>query len=258
MNDRTRRQLHALSLAFYAHHADAFDASRDGLPWPGWDRVVDTLAGTDLRVLDIGCGNGRFALDLAGRDTIADRGFDYIGTDANEALLEAARRRAGEALGTRGAFDVHDFLATEPAGCDLPAGPFSLVVLFGVLHHVPGRDTRLALLRSAASRLGPGGVLAVTAWQFAGRARFEKRRVAWDAVGPVEGGPIDPGELEAGDALLRFGDDPTAPPRYCHQLDDDEFEGWADALGLDSLDDFHADGAEGDLNRYWIARAPAI
>jgi tRNA (uracil-5-)-methyltransferase TRM9 len=248
MDERTRHQLHALSLAFYEAHAEAFDASRVDLPWPGWARVVEALPKESVRILDIGCGNGRFARFLleAGLE------FDYTGTDSNTALLEAARERLEPGTADRIGFLAQDFLATPAPGADLPKGSFSLVALMGVLHHVPGRSTRLALLRAATARLARGGLLALTAWQFAGRERFERRLVDWSSIGAVLGTPIQPGQLDPGDFLLRFGDDPTAPPRYCHQVSDAEFESWPEALGLRPIDDFRADGAEGDLNRYWL------
>jgi hypothetical protein len=124
----------------------------------------------------------------------------------------------------------------------------------GVLHHVPGRDWRLALLRAAADRLARGGILALAAWQFADRERFVRRTVDWRTAEHVLDQPIDPDHLEAGDRLLRFGDNDAMPPRYCHQVADLEFEGWPEELGLEPLADFHADGAQGNLNRYWILR----
>ena len=261
MKDLTRRQLHAISVAFYDAQSSAFDASRADLPWPGWDRLFPLLpeprdAAIDV-VLDIGCGNGRFAAALAA----SGRRIDYTGTDASEGLLEAARTRLGREFGStdqgRLEWIAQDFLATEVPGADLPDGPFSLVALMGVLHHVPSAAARAALLQSAAARVAPGGLLAITSWQFAGRARFEKRKVAWESIGPVLGESIDVADLDPGDTLLRFGDDPEAAPRYCHQVSPEEFEGWPSALGLETVADFRADGAQGDLNRHWIARKPA-
>lgn len=70
------------------------------------------------------------------------------------------------------------------------------------------------------------------------------------------GRTVDPARLEAGDGLLRFGADPERPPRYCHQVDEAEIAGWSSELGLEGVDDYLADGAEGDLNRYRILARP--
>jgi len=256
MDAFTRSQLLALSDAFYRAHAEAFDASRGHHPWPGWQRLLDWLPPADsqekssLSVLDIGCGNARLARFLH------DAGFEvkYVGVDANEALLTSARERLPEDLADRCLLTLQNFLLSDRPGSALPSGPFDLIAVMGVLHHVPGRDWRLALLRAAAQRLAHAGLLALATWQFADRKRFAGRMVSWSVVDPVLDKPIDLDQLETGDRLLRFGDDEAAAPRYCHQISDQEFEGWAEELGLEPMADYRADGAEGDLNRYWILR----
>jgi tRNA (uracil-5-)-methyltransferase TRM9 len=252
MDASTRSQLLALCEDFYTAQAMAFDASRGHHAWPGWKRLLESLTEMDrpLRVLDIGCGNARLARFLG--DSGID--LDYTGVDANTALLESARDRLPAGLRERCRLTRHDFLVSEAPGTDLPAGPFDLVALMGVLHHVPGRDWRVALLRAAAQRVAPGGLLALATWQFADRERFARHRIDWSSLGPVRGRPIDETCLEAGDHLLRFGGDADAPPRFCHQVDDAEFESWPSALGLEPLASFRADGAEGNLNRYWILK----
>lgn len=280
MDELTRRQLLALSAGFYRAHATEFDASRAHHPWPGWQRVFgalrarsdgarddggrDSEEGTPLRVLDVGCGNARLAafLDerLAGTASDPDRPglaprLRYVGVDANAALLEAARARLPTRMAGPVALIQQDFLAEPEVGSGLPSGPFDLVAVFGVLHHVPGRETRLALLKAARARLAPGGLLALTAWQFADRPRFRRRRAQWSELPPLLGAPLDPARLEPGDHLLRFGEDPDKPPRYCHQLSDAELDALPEALGLALVDDFRADGAEGNLNRYLVLRA---
>ena len=291
MDELTRRQLLALSAEFYRAHAADFDASRAHHPWPGWLRVVAALRpwsegghegdgggkhesdgdrsgdgdeSVPLRVLDVGCGNARLAafLDERLRATASDPdrsrlayvGVAYVGVDANAALLEAARTRLPARMAGTVELIQQDFLADPEAGSALPTGPFDLVAVFGVLHHVPGRETRLALLEAARARLVPGGLLALTAWQFADRPRFRRRRVPWSELPPLLGAPLDPARLEPGDHLLRFGDDPNKPPRYCHQLSDAELDSLPEALGLALVDDFRDDGAEGDLNRYLVLR----
>jgi len=262
---RTRNQLLEINRAFYEAHSEAFDRSRGARPWPGWQRLVPLLAsvascapadGTGRRrlgsVLDIGCGNGRFACFLF------EAGFDlrYTGVDANPGLLGAADRQLPAALAASADLVLHDFLATDRPGDGLPEGPFELVVLMGVLHHVPGADWRLQLLQSAARRLAPSGLLVLAAWQFEDDPREERKRVDWQDLGPVLGERLDPGELEAGDALLRFGEDRSTPPRFCHPVRDGEFNGWPSALGLSLVADFRADGARGSANRYAVLRRP--
>jgi SAM-dependent methyltransferase len=249
MDDTTRRQLLALCRDFYRAHADEFDESRGHRPWAGWQRLLDWLDRKQpLRVLDIGCGNARLASFLHAEGY----SLGYVGVDANATLLAAARRRLTPQVANQSQLVEQDSLAGEVPGSALPAGPFDLVALFGVLHHVPGRDWRRALLQAAADRLAPGGRLVFAAWQFQGRERFERRRVAWSDLGAIEGAAVDIRALEPGDALLRFGSDPERPPRYCHHLCGEELAGHVAALGLERLDAYDADGAEGDLNHYEI------
>ncbi len=256
MDDFTRQQLRTLSLDFYQAQADAFDASRRDLPWPGWQRVVAALreglrtGAEPLLVLDIGCGNGRFAHFL--RQALTSATLDYTGVDASPALLAAAQARVEWTPPSRADFVLQDFLAEERPGRGLPEAEFALVVLMGVLHHVPSRAWREALLAAAAARLRPGGLLAFTAWQFADRDRYARQRIAWCDAPPIAGRPIDAEALDPGDHLLRFGADPDAAPRYCHQMGEAEFAAWPEQLGLTAVDTFEADGASGDANRYWL------
>jgi SAM-dependent methyltransferase len=273
MDPFTRRQLQQLSSEFYAAHATEFDASRGHHPWPGWGRLLEALPTRDvsaeggspapLSVLDVGCGNARLAAFLrsalaaeAARRGDRRRPLHYVGIDANAALLEAARERLTPALADEVTLLEQDFLAPPSPGSALPEGPFELVALFGVLHHVPGRDWRLRLLEAARNRLVTGGLLALAAWQFSGRPRFERRRVTWSDLAPVLGAPVDPALLEPGDQLLRFGADPERPPRYCHQVSDEELGALPAVLGLELVADYRSDGAEGDLNRYLLLRRP--
>ena len=264
MDERTRRQLLRINTEFYRAHAAGFDASRGHQPWPGWTRLLDSLPAPArsgrLRVLDVGCGNARLATFLAD----AEFDLDYVGIDANAALLESARARLREDVGERVELIEADFLssgldAAKP-GASLPAGPFDLVALFGVLHHIPGVDWRDAFLIELALRLRPGGgVLAIAAWQFAERARFDSKRVDWGEVDEREDGAIDAAKLDAGDFLLRFGSDPALPPRYCHQVADAEMDEIGERIAvagieMDDLDDYRADGRDGDLNRYRVFR----
>jgi SAM-dependent methyltransferase len=237
MDPETRKRLLALNRDFYTREAEAFSATRNH-PWPGWVRILDGLAPGALAVLDAGCGNGRLARFLLerGRDSL-----DYLGVDASGPLIDAARN-ATPAAGVR--FEVLDLLERPEA---ISAGPFQLVGVFGLIHHLPGFETRLGLIQQLASRLAPGGRIAVTCWRFGSDPRVKTRLLDW-------GDTIDPARLDPGDHLLRWGESPEGG-RYCHFADEDEIDALAQTVqteGLELVDRFRSDGKSGDLNEYLV------
>ncbi len=261
MKSETRDRLRAISRRFYEERAAPFDASRDH-PWPGWGRVLEHigpwLGPRHWRVLDVACGNGRFARFLAEH---AGRTLDYTGIDASRSLVETARGElhAIAAAGAIGEWSVERADVLEAADRrPFAALHFDLVVAFGLTHHLPGRASRAATVEWLADRVGPGGWLALTAWQFADRPRFADRLLPWSVLGPEWA--IDTDQLEPGDHLLRFQDSADAP-RYCHHSSESELADWIRILrdrGFGAPLRFEEDGRSHDLNRYIVAcRQPA-
>jgi tRNA (uracil-5-)-methyltransferase TRM9 len=244
--------LASINRRFYGRHAREFGATRHA-PWQGWAGVLAGLEGlasqaAELRVLDLGCGNGRF-LRFLGEHWHGP--IDYFGVD-----LEAPSSFSGDALerpsGVTAHGYAHDFLAEpEPLPRTL-AGSFDLIALFGVLHHVPSFARRRALLSSLAQRLPPRGLMATTLWQFAHRERFRRRFVPWSDSERVVGIGVSESELEPGDFLLRWGPRGDAA-RYCHQVTPQEWACLTQGLGLRTVAGYAADGATGDLNEYRLS-----
>lgn len=252
MNRDTVLALNEINRAFYSSHAAAFSATRQSA-WQGFERALPWIrdarpAHTVQRILDVGCGNGRFAEALLGA---LDARFAYLGIDASEELLAEPRARLADRPGLH--FAAHDFVADtlEPA---LGTGCFHTILLLGVLHHVPGRATRQRLLAECAQRLEPGGVLVLTLWRFEQLERLRKRLVPWEEL-PARGGPaLDLAELEPGDHLLPFGPGAGAL-RYCHALSDDESRDLLASVPLERMDTWLADGETEDLNAWCVLRA---
>lgn len=110
---------------------------------PLWRELAAQAGGP---VLDVGCGSGRVALDLA------RAGHAVVGLDVDGALLAALRERAAGLPVETARGDARDFRL----GRDFPLvlAPMQTVQLLG------GPEGRAAFLRCAAAHLRPGGVLA--------------------------------------------------------------------------------------------------
>jgi tRNA (uracil-5-)-methyltransferase TRM9 len=254
MDDETKFRLGEINRRFYAERAAEFSATRDH-PWPGWDELIPSLPkpsdGSGLRVLDVGCGNGRFGHFLLDRGVALT---SYVGLDSSPGLLGLARTSLAERHAQACQLVQADLLAGEP-NRNLSVGHFELVVAFGLLHHIPSHMGRRGLVQSMASRVAPGGQLVCTFWRFGESARFRARAVAWPEYNRDTRDAIDTSQLEAGDHLLGFGES-SGPPRFCHHCDDDEIAALLDASELDVLTRFDADGRSGDLNHYAVMRRP--
>ena len=110
------------------------------------------------RALDVGCGEGVLARELARRVP------DVVGVDRDAAQIELARRAGGGARYVCG-----DFLTADLGP------PYDLVASIAALHHVDA----VAGLRRLAPLVAPGGRLVVI-----GLGRREwLRDLPWDAAG---------------------------------------------------------------------------
>lgn len=232
MDDQTRATLNQINRDFYATTATEFDATR-GRAWAGWEQLAQTINHPIRSVLDVGCGNGRFGVFLAEQQS---QPFTYHGIDNNPKLLEFADKTLKDYPHVTIQLDEQDAILGA-----LPNRTYDLVVLFGVIHHVPGAIQRQQFMRHLADRVGTNGYLAFAAWRFYEQERFRKRIVAWDNNVSVE----------QHDYLLDWRRGERAL-RYCHYVDDDEHDSLIEATGLTVMADYRADGATQDLNRYTI------
>ncbi len=242
MNDDTIHALNTINRQFYAACAADFDVTRAGA-WKGWIMLLPymQIPAEAMRVLDVGCGNGRLGAFLMKRFPVV-----YHGIDFSEGLLDAARRTL--AAYAQVTLEARDLIEQPP---DLSEQDrYHLVCAFGLLHHVPGAARREALIKSLAEQVQPGGMLVWTEWRFHEYERFRERVIATPA-------DLLP-EMEPGDFLLDWGGSAGMSAelarRYCHYIDDAESERLIRASGLELVTTYRADGHTRDCNRYVILR----
>lgn len=100
------------------------------------------------RVLDAGCGAGWLLLLAAARGD----GVTGVGFDADGARIAMATRAAARAGLAAVRFEQ------RAAGDAWPDGPWDVVAMVDLLHHVPVPD-RASVIAAAAARVAPGGIL---------------------------------------------------------------------------------------------------
>lgn len=142
-------------LKFYEEEALAYDYKRQsdaygGYLWRRQREAVLDLCG-DLehkRLLEVGVGTGRFALELA------KNGAEVFGLDAAGAMLQVTKKKAGEKdLGAM----LH-LIRGDGIGLPFKDASFDGVISIHVLNHLPRhRDT----LREMKRVLKPGGFIVV-------------------------------------------------------------------------------------------------
>ena len=132
-----------------AEEAEAYDAMDHSVANDAFvDRLIEL--GVRGRVLDIGCGPGHIALQLATRKPQ----LSVLGVDLSRKMLEIAEEhRVVCSQGDRVAFAIAD-----AKGLDFPDHSFQTVCSNTILHHIPDP---VPFLREAWRVLEPGGVLLI-------------------------------------------------------------------------------------------------
>lgn len=137
---------------------DRFGARQDSQAFYE-DRALDALIRTGdfenaQRVVEFGCGTGRFAARLLGE--LLPATATYAGFDLSATMVSLARERLRE-LGERARVEPSD----GSAGLPLPEGDCDRFVSTYVLDLLPAAEIR-AVLTEAHRLLTPGGLLCVT------------------------------------------------------------------------------------------------
>ena len=146
----------------YNQIAEEFSTTREEV-WEEMSFLFNDYVIPGDKILDLGCGNGRF-LEL-----LKDKDIDYIGVDFSQKLIEIARKKylhppqvfAKQKFGrARIKFQKADAL-----NLPFPNNYFDKIYSIAVLHHIPSKQLRLQFLKEARRVLKLNGLLILTVWK---------------------------------------------------------------------------------------------
>lgn len=204
-----------------------------------------------IKVLDLGCGNARFAQFLDLKLNSEQTGeyhsrFEYTGVDNSSKLLVSAQKNLKQLSVPNQLLelDLVESLTHSNLSSQFNT-KFELIVMFGVWHHIPGENLRQKLLAQLSSLLNPSGLLIITAWQFAQDERFMSRQIE-----PARA-DLQTDQLENQDYLLDWRRGERAI-RYCHYSDLTEMEKLVSQSPLTLKQHYYADGKSEELNLYLL------
>jgi SAM-dependent methyltransferase len=182
-----------------------------------------------LRILDIACGNGRFYKFLTRH--LTDFHIVYLGIDSNPKVIKYA---------------LHENPGIKIANEDILEDGFSLkenydvVVIFGFMHHLPGKIYRLRWLSKICQKLNKNGLLIVSLWNFS----VQKARQELPLY------KIYTNDLEKGDLFLGWKDRKIY--RYCHYFDENDIVYMIKKLKIYGFDILTKYRCKDDLNTYLV------
>jgi ubiquinone/menaquinone biosynthesis C-methylase UbiE len=151
--DKTKRDYNLI--------ADDFSRTRNYI-WPEITFLFKDIKLSE-KVLDLGCGNGRYYQLL--------KNTQYIGVDNSEKLIKIANQKYPEA----------NFQAQDALSLSFEKDSFDKVYSIAVLHHIPSQELRLKFLEEAKRVLKPNGKIIVTVWKLRGLKYFFLKNIfkAW-------------------------------------------------------------------------------
>ena len=238
MTDETAEMLMRLNREFYDSLAAPFDRSRFE-PQFGFVEALNYLPDRQLSVLDVGCGNGRFAYFMLNSGRLES----YLGLDFSSGLLHLAQDQIEqEAVNIE--FQIADI--GRPRFLE-GYGRYELVACLSAMHHIPQRRRRAALLREMGEHLTDDGRLLLCNWQFMDSERQRKKILSWGEI------DLAAEDVESNDYLLSWKRGGYGRRYACH-IDQAETAWLAAEAGLTIETQYREDGRSRDLTLYTLLK----
>ncbi len=129
--------------------ADEFAQTRHKLWWDEFKIFLEEIKNGQT-VIDIGCGNGRFAKVLKENK----KKVKYLGLDISEKLIKIAQKNHPN----------EKFIKADCASIPIDTESADIAVSTAVIHHIPSRKLQLKAISEAHRILKPKGKLLMATW----------------------------------------------------------------------------------------------
>ena len=148
----------------YDAFATTFSNSRKNLHWEELDAIIKDMSEHGYtRILDIGCGNGRFIANYEWR-AIHDT-LQYLWIDASKGMIEEAQKL----------YPKHEFRvwSMESIWSDgMISWPYDAILFLASFHHLATEEQRIDTLKQAKQLLTLGGRIYLTNWNLLDQAKY--------------------------------------------------------------------------------------
>ena len=145
MNETTALEILNQIKEFYNKASESFSSTRQRI-WPEFEVLIKKLLKDKEKVLDFGCGNGRFSEIF--------KKTQYIGVDISSKLIDMAQKK----------YPRKKFLVIDGLNLPFKDNFFDLVIAIAVFHHIPSKELRIKVLKEIKRVLKNNGILFLSVW----------------------------------------------------------------------------------------------
>lgn len=150
MNKSKALRILAQNLHSYNAINREFSQTRQRI-WPALMEIKKYIR-PQMKVLDLGCGNGRLLELFDGLD------ITYHGIDSSCELIKEAKKKFR--------FQIPNlkFITANILSLDISEASYDMIACVAVIHHIPSREFRWQALKNIYAVLKPGGLIFMTNW----------------------------------------------------------------------------------------------